>query len=144
MKPFAQRALADEKRIFNYRLSRGRRVSENVFGILTNRFRVFSTLLSIKPDNVTKVVLATLALHNFLRSTNSSRYIPPGSVDSEDQDGEVRQGSWRNEELVSSGMVSISNSRKGRQSVKAEDIRQALCEYFNNEGQVPWQWNVLV
>ena len=144
MKPFAQRALTDEKRIFNYRLSRGRRVSENVFGILTNRFRVFSTLLSIKPDNVTKVVLATLALHNFLRSTNSSRYIPPGSVDSEDQDGEVRQGSWRNEELISSGMVSISNSRKGRQSVKAEDIRQALCEYFNNEGQVPWQWNVLV
>ena len=144
MKPFAQRALIDEKRIFNYRLSRGRRVSENVFGILTNRFRVFSTLLSIKPDNVTKVVLATLALHNFLRSTNSSRYIPPGSVDSEDQDGEVRHGSWRNEELISSGMVSISNSRKGRQSVKAEDIRQALCEYFNNEGQVPWQWNVLV
>ena len=76
MKPFAQRALTDEKRILKYRLSWGRRLSENVFGILTNRFRVFSTVLSIKPDNVTKVVLATLALHNFLRSTNSSRYSP--------------------------------------------------------------------
>jgi hypothetical protein len=78
MKPFAQQGLSEERRIFNYRLSRGRRVSENVFGILSNRFRVYSTVLSIKPDNAVKVILATLALHNFLRAKVPNRYIPKG------------------------------------------------------------------
>lgn len=39
-KPYGQRALTGEERILNYRLSRARRVSENAFGILANRFQV--------------------------------------------------------------------------------------------------------
>ena len=65
MKPYPERNLSIEQRIFGYRLSRARRVVENGFGILANRFRVFLSPLSLTPENVEKVALASCALHNF-------------------------------------------------------------------------------
>ena len=44
LKPYSQSGLTPIKRIFSYRLSRMRRVTENAFGILTNRFRVFTLI----------------------------------------------------------------------------------------------------
>eukprot|EP00795_Rhopilema_esculentum_P011147 gene11147-20031_t len=67
MKPYPFRGLSSEQRIYNYRLSRARRVVENAFGILANRFRVFLSPLMISPENAEKVVLASCVLHNFLR-----------------------------------------------------------------------------
>nr|CAI5849368.1 unnamed protein product [Callosobruchus analis] len=43
MTPYPFRNMSHEERIFNYRLSRGRRIVENVFGIMANRFRIFIT-----------------------------------------------------------------------------------------------------
>ena len=51
MKPYPQKSLDATKRIFNYRLSRARRISENFFGILVNRFRIF-----IRPLNLGQVM----------------------------------------------------------------------------------------
>ena len=41
MKPYAQRGLTTERRVYNYRHSRARRISENLFGIVANRWRLF-------------------------------------------------------------------------------------------------------
>lgn len=144
MKPYSQRNLSEEKRIFNYRLSRGRRISENVFGILASRFRVFSSVLCVKPESAMKIVLASVALHNFLRSKVPGRYLPPGCIDNENHcNGSVEDGAWRHE-IQTNPFTALPNSRKGRQPQKAEDIRDMLCQYMNGPGQVPWQWNVLI
>ena len=57
MIPYGRRMLTREERLANYRLSRGRRVSENVFGILVSRFRVMMTTIELPPETVRDVVL---------------------------------------------------------------------------------------
>ncbi|KAK3746102.1 hypothetical protein QZH41_015519, partial [Actinostola sp. cb2023] len=74
MKPYPQRNLMVENRIYNYRHSRARRLSENLFGIVANRWRVFLTVMALSPSYVEDIIMAALTLHNLLRSTtNSSR-----------------------------------------------------------------------
>lgn len=72
MRPYPGKGLTDDKRIFNYRLSRARRISENAFGILVQKFRIFSRRLQGKPENITTVILAACTLYNFIRQNEGS------------------------------------------------------------------------
>jgi hypothetical protein len=74
LKPFSQKNLNTERRIFNYRLSRARGIVENVFGILASRFRIFHTEINLRLDSIETTVLACV-LHNFLRR-RSKTYCP--------------------------------------------------------------------
>lgn len=67
MKPFPGRHLSTCRAIFNYRLSKARRVVENAFGIMSARFRVFRKPINLKPENVDSVIKACVCLHNYLR-----------------------------------------------------------------------------
>ena len=99
-KPYSQVGLTREKRTFNYRLSCTRRIVENAFGILANRFRVFMTPIGLAPEKVETIVLACCSLHNFLSSRLGSRtvYTPQGSLDAEDREiHAVSPGDWRQE-----------------------------------------------
>ena len=82
-----------EERIFNYRLSRARRIVENAFGILTNRFGCLLTTLKQEPDTVTSIVLACICLHNLMRI----RYPADQNalVDQEDAYRNIIPGTWR-------------------------------------------------
>ena len=51
MKPYPGRNLEEVNLVFNYRLSRARRTSENAFGILSGRFQVFKKPNYTSPDN---------------------------------------------------------------------------------------------
>ncbi|XP_031335129.1 uncharacterized protein LOC116165000 [Photinus pyralis] len=73
VKPYPQRGLSHDKKIFNYRLSRARRIIEHAFGILPNRFRVLLNPICLSPNKVEKITLACVALHNYL-CTNSGQF----------------------------------------------------------------------
>jgi hypothetical protein len=66
VKPFAQKDSNTGRKIFNYRLSRARRV-ENVFRIMASRFRIFHTEIHLKLDCIEVKVMACCILHNYLR-----------------------------------------------------------------------------
>ena len=67
MKPFPGKNLTADQQFFNYRLSRVRRFSENAFGILAAKFRVFRSAIISKPEYVNKLIFASVVLHNYLR-----------------------------------------------------------------------------
>ena len=119
MNPCPNKGLTEEQRIFNFRLSRARRVSENAFGILSSKFGVFHTTLCVKPENAISLVHACLVLHNFLIKKYPSVYVPSGSLDYEKEDGEVIGGDWGQNEnsnletLVALGMNHTRKASKG-------------------------------
>ena len=65
-KPTRGLRLARDQGIFNYRLSRARRIVEHTFGILPQRWRIFSRRIALAPKNVDKVIKAACVLHNWL------------------------------------------------------------------------------
>ena len=67
LKPFSKRKLSLEEKVFNYRLSRARRVVENAFGILASRFRIFLKPINLNVDTTEALVKAACAIHNWLR-----------------------------------------------------------------------------
>ncbi|CAN8013038.1 unnamed protein product, partial [Ixodes pacificus] len=122
MKPFGGTPLSDDQKVFNYRLSRARRVVENAFGILANRFRCLHTVIGATPERTAAIVKATCLLHNFLcndaeatTETTSQRWGP------------------------STGTFFGFPPPHGRPNQFGAAVRDQTCTYFNGRGAVPWQ-----
>lgn len=99
MRPYARRNVQNnEQKIFNYRLSRARRVVENAFGILVARWRILQQPLALKLSTAEKIVQALTCLHNYIISTNlcHNQYLHDGIADREGPNGTIITGSWRN------------------------------------------------
>ena len=129
MKPYPHRNLTEPQMVFNYRLSRARRVVENAFGIMANRFRVFQTTINLKPDKVESIVLAACCLHNYLRdrtTTTTTTRIAPEEIEGSDN--------------VCPSMTSIQATHSRNASQAAKEQRERLREFFSSEhGSVEWQ-----
>ncbi|WAR29141.1 hypothetical protein MAR_002709, partial [Mya arenaria] len=98
LKPYPHRHLARDERFFNYRCSRARRVVENAFGILANRFRRLLTTLEMRPSTVTKTVMACMTLHNLMRTRYPN--IQNADLDREDEQGQFIAGAWRDQAVL--------------------------------------------
>lgn len=142
VKPYpGQFAKSTPERKFNYRLSRARRVVENVFGMMSAKFRVFLTTLALEPEKAELVTLTCVYLHNFLRKSSARRiYFPAGAFDTEDLDtGVIVPGDWREEIRNAQNLLDLQILPRRSLSV-AQHIRNEFREYVNSpEGSVPWQ-----
>lgn len=122
MRPYPGRNTRKGEDVFNYRLSRARRVVENAFGILAEKWRVFHTVIAAIPENAVKIVQAAVMLHNFLqRQSNVSATQPMDDQSIESVDGLNR-------------MPKIGN----RGTDEAIQIRAKFASYFNAY-PIPWQ-----
>lgn len=71
MRPYPRASVLNfKKKLFNYRLSRARRVVENAFGILGARWRIYRSPIIGSEKLVRKIIQATTCLHNWLLTKN--------------------------------------------------------------------------
>ena len=115
-----------------------RRVIENTFGILVARWRVFQKPIDAKPERVEKIILAAIALHNYLRKTDNACYTPNGFVDSEDNSGNIVPGQWRSI-LDGNSLQNVRPIRNQKYTRTAIETREALANYLATDGSVSWQ-----
>lgn len=67
MRPYPRRGhLEMPKKVFIYRLSRARRIVENAFGLLVDKWRIFRKPIIASESTIKKIVQAAVCLHNFL------------------------------------------------------------------------------
>lgn len=141
LKPFPFRNLTREQRIYNYRLSRARRVVENAFGILANRFRIFLTTINLTVTKIDQIVLCCCILHNFLRR-NATKYVSIGAITGSDTERlESPSTSSARTDLrdLPDILTPIGNSHPRLSTQAARQNRIDYMNYFVGSGAVDWQ-----
>ncbi|GFO40814.1 protein alp1-like [Plakobranchus ocellatus] len=126
MRPYPGASATPEIDAYNYRHSQARRVVENAFGILAERWRVFHTKISVKPETVEKVVMATTILHNMLQRQGGGVAEP----------GEMAESAQQAASLLPIPRVG------NRGTDEALNIRANFARYFV-ENPLPWQENYI-
>lgn len=126
MKPYPRiQSLHDNaKAIYNYRLSRARRIVENAFGILCTQFRLFHTAINAKPETIDNLITAACILHNIMRDARDTK---------SNYDMNIEE-----QQILDDILPSISDA-DGRSSFQIQEIRDNFKIYFNGIGAVPWQ-----
>ena len=138
-KPYSLRGMSREERIFNYRLSRARRVVENAFGILANCFQVLMTTMQYTPRTVRIITTACVCLHNLI----CMRYprLQNRLVDRDDGNHNFIPGEWRHGHNMSDCLVVQGPNRNNCEGKK---LRSLLKHWVNSHaGSVPWQDKML-
>ncbi|KAJ8913965.1 hypothetical protein NQ315_008956 [Exocentrus adspersus] len=119
LKPYSEKELNTDRSNYNKHLCRARRIIENVFGILANRFRIFHTEIGISVKNTETVVMAACALHDFLRKKNPNYC------------GEISEN--ENASINESIMTPLQKGHGSRRCIDdAKRVRELFVEYFKN------------
>lgn len=122
MRPYPSGSLNAEKRIFNKRLSRARVTIECAFGILTNKFRIFTRSIEANKKHATLIIKVSCLLHNIIRERDGDR----------DEDFQFFFSQFRN---TSNDNSAHRSRRNNRATIQATRIRDQFKLYFNNPTQ---------
>ena len=131
MKTYPFTKLPIDKCIFNYRLSRARRVIKNTFGIAANRFHVFYRPIIASVDKVKEITKAVVELHNFLMTeneVNNQNYCPQNYTDVDGPSG-LQLGVWRLENQNIQGILPIKSNAPNKNSEDARMVSDSYKEY---------------
>lgn len=133
MRPYPGKQLHDNSRkIYNYRHCRGRRVVENTFGILTQKFRIYNRRIQTKPENADNIILATCVLHNFIKIYDGKQV-----YNRIDQSRSINH----NTDTITLQNVPLHG---GNASQLAFQVRETFKDFFSSEaGLVSWQNNFI-
>ena len=111
-------------------MSHARRIIENAFGILVQRWRVFDSRMYLSDTNAIKIIKAATVLHNFLTQKNAdadqllARLNPAG----------------REYNNATGALHDIRNRQGLRSPTDAMEVRDWYKTYFFSPiGAVPWQ-----
>ena len=116
MKPYSRRTLDRSKAIFNYRLSRARRIVECAFGICASKWRILDKAIETKVDTAMQIVKCIALLHSIIMDVeglHDSSSNDCGSLDA--NDGTQFKKSRLHNSVTASG----------------KQTRKLFCEFFN-------------
>lgn len=113
MRPFPKQQIISDvrKKIFNQRLSCARRVVENTFGILAQKWRIFFRPIDTEVDTAVHIVKAACCLHNYIKLTATDFAEP----------------------IVEEPVYALHSTRSTnrRASNAAFEVRQQFVDYFS-------------
>lgn len=126
LRPYSVRNLDNVKRIYNYRLSRGRKSIECTFGMLTQKFQVLLKAISCrKYSTIISIIQCVCILHNYIRRYDGVQYTT--TTDS------FNVSNIRHVPILIPNMTFV-NTPNG--------LRNYLANYFMQPNvALPWQWN---
>lgn len=102
-----------------------RRVVENGFGILVQRFRMLYSRLQVQPGNADTIVVTCLVLHNFLRN-------------------DILQEYWATDTVPVQTVFEPVHHVGTHANADACEVRRKFQQYFTQSDQVPWQESLVL
>lgn len=129
MKPYLRRNnLSLKERVFNYRLSRARRIVETSFGIISAVWRIFKTPLRTQLPTSIKIIKACACLHNFILKYDPNRLRIINTADSKD----AYENCFTDLPLQEENGPMVQGAAKSRED---------FASYFLTTGALKFQWN---
>jgi hypothetical protein len=119
-----------------FRLSRSKRVVENAFGMLAQRFQVFLTTMQHNPETIQLIVKACMLLHNLMRT----RYPTLQNQDldrEENLNRDLVPGAWRQGVNLADTIAVAGPNAATREAKKQRNIIKHWVA--SPAGSVPWQ-----